>query len=413
MHRPPAILGGHPSFEAPLYVTKPSLPAFGAIVDKLSYMYDTARLSNNARFVTEFEASICERLQVRNCITMCNGTLTLILALKSLGLKGKVVVPSFTFCATVHAVVWAGLEPVFADIDANTFNITPQTVEAVLSSDVAAVMPVHAFGNPCDIAGFESLAKKHRIKLLFDSAQAFGSEYHGKPLGSFGDMESFSVHATKILPTGEGGLITTNNDDLAEYLRSARNFGFSDGQDCIMPGINAKMAEFPAVMGIEGLKILDKALARRQKLVERYRGWLLGIPGIKLQSPSPTANLSWQNLAMVLDESVFGLSRDHLSAALKAENIFGREYFYPPVHRMSAYAQMGSERLPNTDWLSDRVLCLPLYSDMPVRTVDKICVAVEKLHRNALAVQQVFSPTPMMPDHPTEAVPVGDMLVFC
>lgn len=358
-------------------------------------MFDTAMLSNNARFVNEFEAKMCERLEARNCVAMCNGTLTLVLALRSMKLKGKVIVPSFTFCATVHAVVWAGLEPVFADIDPHTFNITPATVEAVLSPGVSAIMPVHVFGSPCDITGLESLAKMHGLKLIFDSAQALGSTYEGRPLGSFGDLESFSVHATKILPTGEGGLITTNNDELAESLRCARNFGFSQEHDCSQPGLNAKMAEFPAAMGIEGLKILDRALANRRRLAKCYRERLSHIPGLSFQSISTQGETNWQNFAVLVDEAAFGLSREHLSTALKAENIFGREYFYLPVHRMSAYANLHSVRLgklPVTDWVSDRVLCLPLYSDMSQRTIEKVCGTIQDIYENAEVLSRVLSP---------------------
>ena len=406
MNGPPAILGGTPTFETPVYVVRPSLPPMQTVVDGLSWVFNARQLSNNGPCVQEFERRVCEALNVRNCVAMSNGTLTLILALKALNLSGDVIVPSFTFCATAHAVVWAGLRPVFADIDPRTFNITPETVEAALTPMTSAIMPVHVFGNPCDIAGLEALARKHGLGVIFDSAQAIGSTYGGRRLGTFGDLESFSVHATKLLPTGEGGLITTNDDVLADYLRCARNFGQTEYQDCLIPGINAKMAEFPAIMGIEGLKDLDKALANRRRAADAYQGYLSHIPGLRFQTISTEGTTNRQNLAVIVDEREFGLSRDQLTRALDAENIHGRKYFYPPVHRMTAYLHMGNghrPHLPATDRVSDGVLCLPMYSDMTVTDVARVCMAVEGIHRDAVEVRRVLSTSPL--DSEVLAVP--------
>lgn len=390
----PAVLGGVPAFEAVLDIVKPALPSLDAIAPRLERAMQTGRITNNSQFVRELEELVCDVLQVRNCVAMCNGTLTLILALKGMGLRGKVVVPSFTFCATVHAVVWAGLEPLFADVDADTFNVTPETVEVVLTDDVSGIMPVHVFGSPCEIAGLESLAREHGVKLFFDSAQAVGSKYRGRRLGSFGDAESFSLHATKILPSGEGGLLTTEDDGLAGYLRSARNFGVQGDVDCTVLGLNAKMAEFPALLGIEGLKNLDRAIAHRRRLVAAYQELLAPMPGLRSQSHLADAETNHQNFVVIVDGAAFGLSRDELLEALKVENITGRRYFYPAVHSTSAYARYfaaADPTLPATVYLSERALCLPLHSEMSFETVDRICEAVRSIHSNARAVRDVLA----------------------
>lgn len=386
MPRLPAILGGKPAFDSTLDVVKTATPPMDALIPKISTMLESCRLSNNGEFVQEFERMASERLGVKNCVAMCNGTLSLVLALKAMNLTGKVIVPSFTFCATVHAVLWAGLEPVFADIDTETFSITPETVEKVLTSDVSAVMPVTIFGSPCDVTGFENLAELCDFKLLFDSAQGMGSAYRGRSLGSFGDAESFSVHATKILPAGEGGLLTTDNDDLADYLRRARNFGVDGDSDCIMPGLNAKMAEFPAILGIEGLKLLDVAIEKRRRLVERYEELLKGIPGVGFQKHPQGYQTNHQNFVVSVEADRFGMPRNALSIALLAENIRTRKYFFPPVHATSAYygnSVEAKEMLPNTNRISDMVLSLPLHTEMSLQEVDRVCEVIAEIQRHA------------------------------
>ena len=391
MSRRPAILGGTPIFDTPLHVVKPALPELEDITPKFDAIFRSGILTNNAQFVRQFEELASAKLGVRHAIAMCNGTFTLILALKALKLKGKVVVPSFTFCATVHAVVWAGLEPVFADIDPHTFNISPKTIEAVLTDDVSAIMPVHVFGMPCDIEGIQRLAEKHGLKVLFDSAQAMGSRYGDKTLGSFGNIESFSAHATKIVAAGEGGLVTTNDDHLAEYLRSTRNFGVHGDVDCTEIGLNAKMCELSAVMAIEGLNTLDQSIAHRDILVDTYKANLADVPGITFQEETRNAKSNHQNLAILVDLQSFGLSRDVLFDGLKAENIIGRKYFYPPIHTTTAYEESFHTRnisLPVTERVSGTILCLPIYSDMPIAYVEKICSAIRDIHSHT-AVQGI------------------------
>jgi dTDP-4-amino-4,6-dideoxygalactose transaminase len=311
--------------------------------------------------------------------------------LKALQLTGKVVVPSFTFCATVHAIKWAGLEPVFADIDPQTFNITPETISRVLTPEVSAIMPVHVFGMPCDIDGICRLAEERSLKIVWDSAQAIGSTYQDKPLGSFGDAESFSTHATKVVPAGEGGLVTTNNDQFAETLRSMRAFGVHGDVDCSFIGLNAKMAEIPAILAIEGFKSLESSISHRRTLVNIYREQLSQVPGTTFQAEPEGAVSNYQNFAVVIDCDEFGIARDDLFRALKAENIIARKYFFPPIHSTTAYADTFEEAdagLPTTNHISDRVICLPLYSDMPATFVERVCAAISDIQAFAPALQR-------------------------
>lgn len=389
----PAVLGGLPAFEDPVEVVRPSLPDVAATCSRFAEVLRSRRLSNNSCTVQQFERDLAEWLDVPHAVAMSNGTLTLVLTLKALGLRGSVVVPSFTFCATVHAVVWAGLQPVFADIDPDTLNITPSSVEAVLTDDVSAVMPVNVFGSPCDIEGFERLCGRRGLRLVFDSAQAIGSTCMGRRLGSFGDVESFSVHATKLLPTGEGGVVTTENKDLADCLRRARNFGLDGDGDCTLVGLNAKMCEFPAVLGTLGLRDLDNALQRRRELAERYLRRLSDCPGLRFQEHLQGCGSNNQNLVTMVDEDAFGLSRDELDRALNAENIICRRYFYPAMHLTTAYKETfaGGCVLPATEHVARRCLCLPIHSDMTVDTVDRICDAALDIAKQAPQVRLMLA----------------------
>jgi len=387
-HRLPAVLNGSAAFESAVHIIRPALPDIESTVERFAAVLRSGRLSNDSEMVRRFEERFADWLDARNVVAMSNGTLTLVLALKALGLSGKVVVPSFTFAATVHAVVWAGLQPVFADIDPQTLNVTPETVEAALTEGVSAVMPVSVFGSPCDVEGLEALAHRKGLRLVFDSAQAIGSRYKGRKLGRFGDAESFSVHATKVLPTGEGGVVATQSDALADELRSLRNFGLDADADCLSVGLNAKMCEFPAVLGLLGIPRLDEALARRKELAERYVDLLSGVPGIGFQRHLPQAASNNQIFVILVDEREFGLSRDGLMEALRAENIFCRRYFHPPMHRTKVYAATDAGRceLPATERVADRCLCLPLYSDMADEVVARVCQAVARIHDHSREV---------------------------
>jgi dTDP-4-amino-4,6-dideoxygalactose transaminase len=319
-------------------------------------------------------------------VTLANGTLALVLALTGLKLTGEVIVPSFTFSATAHALHWAGLKPVFADIDPHNFTLDPQAVDAAITPQTSAILGVHVYGHPCNIEGLQTIARRHELTLLFDAAHAFGSGYDGQKIGGFGDAEIFSFHATKLLATGEGGAIATTHPQLATYLTMARNFGDPGQGNTQFCGLNAKMQEFNAIIGLENLRTIDEQIKNRRHYAHFLIEQLSQIPGLRFQRVSPRARVNYQNFAIIIDEAEFGLSRDQLHQALAAENISSRQYFYPPLHLHRAYAvyrETYRGRLPITEAVAGRVLCLPFYSVMSEDVLDGICLAVESIHRHA------------------------------
>jgi dTDP-4-amino-4,6-dideoxygalactose transaminase len=328
--------------------------------------------------VREFESAVQDYLEVNHAIAVANGTLSLVLLLKSLGCTGKAVIPSFTYIATAHAVVWAGLSPVFADIDPDTYNITAETIEAVLTPDVSVVVPVHVFGVPADVAGIQALADRRGLRVAYDSAHAFGSATSDRKVGCFGCGESFSLHATKALPVGEGGLVTTQSDELACWLRAARVFGDYGDHDTAFPGLNAKMTEFSALLGLEGLKNYPETLRARANVANLYRRILSELPGLEFQSFAPGSNTTYQNFSVLVNPDEFGLNRDELCQALAAENIMARKYFWPPVHRHKSYAFLNTpdKALPVTDRISSRILCLPMHPGRSPEVTSRVAEAI-------------------------------------
>jgi len=382
----PAILGGEPMFTSPLGIVRPLFPELTAIAEQVSEILRTGQLTNLWKNVPALESELCQYLQVPHCVAVANGTLGLMLALTGSKLAGEVIVPSFTFSATAHALWWAGLEPVFADINPDTFTLDPQAVEAAITPRTSAILAVHVYGHPCDIEGLQAVARQHGLALIFDSAHAFGATYRGQKIGNFGDAEVFSFHATKIFPTGEGGAITTANAELAQYLALARKFGDPGTENTQFCGLNAKMQEFNAILGLENLKTIDQYVENRR----RYAGILterLGqLPGLRLQQVCPDVYVNYQNFAVLIDKAGFGLSRDKLHTALAAENIRARKYFYPPLHLHQAYAACREKcggNLPITEKVASNILCLPIYSVMSDEMLDGICLAMETIHRYA------------------------------
>ena len=370
----PAVLGGLPSFDRMLNIVGPAFPTVDEIAEPLGEALASGNVTNNSRFVRELEAQMREYLNGPDFIAMANGTLSLQLTLQRWKGKGEVICPSFSYIATAHAIAATGLTPVFADVDPNTWNITADTVRPHVNETTVAIMPVHVFGNPCDIESLEELAKSSRVRLLFDSAHAIGASYRGRRIGGFGDAESFSFHATKTLPMAEGGGIATFDEDLAEDLRAARVFGDYGDHDCTFVSTNAKMQEFSAILGLKGLQRLNENIEQRRKCVELYRSRLGGIPGLRFQTLNPESQPSYQNFTILVNAGEAGLSRDELLAAMGRENIMTRKYFFPAIHKQRAYAGTGSV-LPVTEEISDRALCFPLHNHMDITIVERICDA--------------------------------------
>ncbi|MBI5409338.1 MAG: DegT/DnrJ/EryC1/StrS family aminotransferase [Nitrospirae bacterium] len=377
----PAFLGGKPMFDEPLHIIKPTLFDPEEIIPDLKKIFSLGNITTH-QYVKKFEEEFARYLGVRNAVAVSSATSGLMLAVKGLGLSGEVIVPSFTFTATVHSLVWNNVKPVFVDCEEGTCNIDVSKIEEKITRDTTAVMPVYIFGNPPAIDALQTLAAHYNLKLVFDSAQAFGAEYKGVLAGGFGDCEIFSLSPTKVLTAVEGGIVTTNNDALAKFLREARDYGKS-GDDISHIGLSARMSELHALVGLKNLKGVDGHLQRRRELIELYKGLLGTLDGISFQKIPEGSKASANYMVIFIDEEGFGLSRDALCSALKADNIGTKKYFYPAVHMQAAYSMFRDEygpRLPVTEKASDTGLALPLYGHMERETVVKVCRAIKRIH---------------------------------
>lgn len=385
----PAILGGTPIFKSLFPFTRPTISNFSFLKKKYEEIFRSGMLTNS-KYVEEFENEIKQYLGVKYVIAVNSCTSGLMLILKALDLKGEIIIPSFTFYATGHAVLWNNLTPVLVDCDNNTYNISPSAVEKAITPKTSAIIGVHIFGNPADISELEKIAKKHKLKLIFDAAHGFGVKYKGKPLGRSGDAESFSLSPTKLLTAAEGGIVTTNDEQLARMVRLGRNYGDPGNYDCELPGLSARMSELHAILGIESLKNLEENAAKRNKLAKIYKKLLGRISGIYFQKIEADNTSSYKDFSINVNKKIFGLSRDQLAQALVAENIMIKKFFYPPLHRQNLYKKFRNleNKLDNTDNLSENSLSIPLYSHVEIEEVKKICEAIYRIWINASKIRR-------------------------
>jgi dTDP-4-amino-4,6-dideoxygalactose transaminase len=371
-----AIFGGTPTFDKKLHVGRPNIGDRGRLIARINDMLERRWLSNRGPYVQEFEALIAERVGVKHCIAMCNATVALEIAIRASGLRGEVIVPSFTFIATAHALQWQEITPVFCDIDSRTHNIDPQKVEQLITPRTTGIIGVHLWGRACEVDTLTEIARRHNLKLLFDAAHAFGCSYKSQMIGSFGNAEVFSFHATKFINTFEGGAVVTNDDELAEKIRLMQNFGFLDYDEVVYIGTNGKMSEVSAAMGITSLESLESFVAINFRNYKQYQHLLSDIPGISLVEYDEHQQYNCQYIILEVDESVTKISRDQLLKILWAENILARRYFYPGCHRMEPYRSYFPNSgllLPNTQILTSRVLSLPTGTAVDSQMVNNIC----------------------------------------
>lgn len=374
-----AIFGGKPAFKKPLHVGRPNIGNRNMLMKNINAILDNRVLTNNGYYVRDFESHICRKLNVRHCISTCNGTLALMLAVRALDLNGEVIMPSMTFIATAHSLAWHGITPVFSDINPDTLCIDPAQVKKLITPKTSGIIGVHLFGTPCDVDALTDLAKKHNLKLMFDAAHAFACSHNGKMIGSFGDAEVFSFHATKIINTFEGGAITTNNDDLAARLRLMRNFGFLGLDNVTTLGINAKMPEVNATMGLSSLTKLNMFIKTNIRNHNLYKKEFLTIPGIKLRERNLSEENNFHYIIAEVDESVTGISRDRLLNILHTENIYARRYFHPGCHNMEPYKSKNVSRSGNlniTENILTRILVLPNGTAIGKKEINTICTAI-------------------------------------
>jgi dTDP-4-amino-4,6-dideoxygalactose transaminase len=369
-----AIFGGTPAFAEPLHVGRPHLGDREAFLRRVNDVWDRRWLTNGGPYEHEFEQRLQKVLDVRHCIVTANATVALEILIRALDLQGEVLLPTFTFVATAHAVQWLGLTPVFCDIDSRTHNLDADDVERRITSRSSAILGVHLWGRPAPIERLADVARRHDLRLIFDAAQAFGCTHRGRTIGGFGDAEVFSFHATKVLNTFEGGAIATNDNDLAERVRRMRIFGFTGYDRVESAGTNGKLSEIGAAMGLTSLESLDQFVADNCAHYETYKRLLEPVSGVSLEIYEKGERNNYQYVVTQVDELVTGVTRDDLQSVLLAEQVLARRYFFPGCHRMAPYVDgpAGNVTLPHSDHLASRVLCLPSGAGLDDETIAAI-----------------------------------------
>lgn len=377
-------------------ITKPTLPSLQSVQKSIASFYDTGMITNGAQ-VKKLEQEARSLFGVDHAIAVSSCTNGLMLALRCLGLNGSVAVPSFTFFATAHAIVWNGLEPVFTDVDPETWDMSSAALEGLLRNrrGISVIMPVHVFGNPCDVDAIASLSNQYNIPIIYDSAHAFGSEVGGRSVGVFGNAEIFSLTPTKLVPAGEGGIITTNDADFAEELTAGRNYGNKGDYNPAFVGLSARLSEFNAALGIGSISYLKRNVERRNRSAARYIELLSSLPGVSFQKIDEGNRSTYKDFTILINENEFGINRDILSWFLGSEGIDTRKYFYPPVHRTAAYwekwGEQCDEALPITNRISREVLSLPMWSHMDMEIIEMVSKKIKYAHNEADRITASYS----------------------
>jgi dTDP-4-amino-4,6-dideoxygalactose transaminase len=394
-----ALFGGQPAFDHPLHVGYPNVGDPKSFLRRVQEILDRRWLTNDGVCVAEFERRIAALMDVEHCVALCNGTVALEIAARACGLEGEVIVPGFTFVATAHALQWQGIHPVFADIEPIGYHLDPDDVERRITPETTGILAVHLWGRPCNVDALSEIAARRGLKLLFDAAHALGCSVGGQMIGRFGECEILSFHATKVLNTLEGGAVLTNNGALAEKMRLMRNFGFS-GEDCVSCiGTNGKMNEVSAAMGLDLLDHFDDIVLANKNLHARYLSGLAGIPGVRVIGYDDRERNNYQYVALDIDHRDAGISRDSLLAALHAENVLARRYFYPGCHRMEPYRSLeryAGLSLPVTEEVASRVLVLPTGPSLSYDQADLVSAIIRAVIDNADLVSRRIGETPAL-----------------
>jgi len=383
------IFGGTPLFNEPLVVGRPDMSSRNAMLERISDVLKSGWLTNNGPVVQEFESAICDQTGAAHCVAVCNGTMALQIMAKACGLTGEVILPAFTYIATAHALEWIGLTPIFADVDPATHTIDVDSVRRCITPQTSAILGVHIWGNPCDVDALQQLANEHHLRLMFDACHAFGCRRHGQAVGTFGEAEAFSFHATKFVHSLEGGAILTQSDELAARMRLMRNFGIT-GLDTIEScGINGKLSEVSAAAGLTSLATTDERMLHNRNLQRTYTSALQNCPGLDMLSITADQGGNSQYAVAQVDTNRFGLNRDQLLRVLRAEGIFARSYFVPGCHRAAPYASSRAHTpvsLPNTEAILSSVMQLPTGPAVPTGTAARVAEFLIWVQRNSHAI---------------------------
>jgi len=388
-----AIQGAQPHFASPLHVGRPNEGDRKQFLECVEGMLDRRWYTNDGPLVKEFETRVQEFLGVKHCIAMCNATIALEIAIRALELKGEVIVPSYTFIATAHALQWQEVSPVFADMDPGTHNIDPSCIERLITPRTTGIIGVHTWGRACDAEAICEIAEREGLKVMFDAAHAFGCSQKGKMVGEFGACEVFSFHATKFINCFEGGAVVTNDDALAEKMRLMRNFGFGGCDRVIYLGTNGKMTEVCAAMGLTSLDAMDEIIAVNRRNYECYKKGLEGLPGVSLIDYDPDEKNNYHYIVVEVDPDVCPLNRDELVEVLQAENVLARKYFWPGCHNMEPYRSLQPNAhllLPETERTSAQVMVLPTGQEVSEETVGIICHIIQTALDDASAIKIIL-----------------------
>ena len=358
-----------------IYVTQPSLPSLDEFTKYLEKIWDTKRVTNRGEFHQQFEKELAEYLGVKYVSLFANGTLALISALQVLRITGEVITTPYSFVATTHALYWNNIKPVFADIDPVSCNLTPLKIEAAITPHTTAIMPVHVYGNPCELEKIHEIAETYGLKIIYDACHAFGVEKDGNSVLNFGDLSVLSFHGTKVFNTMEGGAIISHDEQIKKRIDYLKNFGFADEVTVIQPGINAKMNEMQAALGLLQLKEIGNNISKRKQIALHYRKKLKNIQGIRFLDDTLGVKHNYSYFPVFVNEREYGKSRDELYEELRKNNIFSRRYFYPLISSFPIYRDFDSSKtsnLPVAEEISKEIICLPIYPDLDLDDVMRI-----------------------------------------
>lgn len=371
--------------EEKIYVTRPSLPPLEEFIKYLEDIWESRWLTNQGKYHQIFEKELADYLGVNYVSLFTNGTLALITALQVLRISGEVITTPFSFVATTHALKWNSIKPVFVDIESNYFNLNPEKIEAVITSKTTAILPVHVYGNPCDVEGIQQIANTYGLHVIYDACHAFGVKLDGKGICNFGDLSVLSFHATKVFTTFEGGAIICHDEKIKKRIDYLKNFGFADEVTVVAPGINAKMNEFQAALGLLQLKYIDEMIEKRKRIAEIYRKELKGIEGIRYLSDIKGVKHNYQYFPILIDPKKYGRNRDEIYEELKKHNIFSRLYFFPLISQFPSYRGLPSANAANlieAEKITKQVLCLPIYPELQFKMIDIICNIIREFYHN-------------------------------
>lgn len=362
--------------QKPITVTSPLLPPLEEFVPYLQKIWDNKWLTNNGEMHQALEKELAAYLGVKYVSLFSNGTLALITALQALNITGEVITTPYSFVATTHSIFWNKCTPVFVDVEPRYFNIDPAKIEAAITEKTSAIMPVHVYGNVCDVDAIQRIADTHHLKVIYDAAHAFGVKKNGVSVLNYGDLSVLSFHATKVYSTIEGGAVICHNEEMKHHIDNLKNFGFRGETIVEEPGINAKLNEVQAAYGLLSLKYIDDAIEKRKQIANLYREKLAQVNGISFLQEQEDVESNYAYFPIFVDEKQYGMSRDALYQKLKDNGIMGRRYFYPLISSFSPYCDYSSAQvgnLPNANTVAEQVICLPIYPDLSKKDVQTIC----------------------------------------